>query len=262
MRVEGVAASIASVILMAGDTRTIGVGATVMVHNPTGCLSGYYTEQEMRDNADTMAKIKQLCIEAYVMGTGKDAIKISELLDKGDTYLTADEAIEWGFATAKDESLHAVASVDIGQFKQQFSMAKQLKSKDAELVTAKIEIETLQAKLKPPTAPNATVVIKACADAGYESLALKMISENLSQTLIDQRLEMAASISDICATSEIDPAIMLNHISDPAAVMKALVLSVQSNDDQDLDANKPPGSGNSKQPNSTAAYNQLNNRGG
>jgi hypothetical protein len=44
--------------------------------------------------------------------------------------------------------------------------------------------------------------------------------------------------------------------------MKALVLSVKAADDQNLDTNTPPGSGNAKQPNPTAAYNQLNNLGG
>jgi len=265
MRVEGVAASIVSVILMAGDTRTIAVGATVMVHNPAGWLGGYYTEQEMRDNADTMAKIKLLCIEAYVLGTGKDATEISELLDKGDTYLTADESIEWGFATDKDATLQAVASIDAGQFKQQFKLASQLKEKDADIVAKANQIEELKAELvtlAPAQAVEAQEIIKACNKAGFESLALKMITGQFSQPLIDQRLKMATDISDICAASEIDATPILNKIDDTNAVMKALVLSAKVVADQDLDNQQPPALGTSKQPNSAAAYNQLNNRGG
>jgi len=265
IRVEGMAASIASVILMAGDTRTIAVGATVMVHNPAGWLGGYYTEHEMRDNADTMAKVKLQCVEAYVMGTGKNAAEISELLDKGDTYLTADESIEWGFATDKDDTLKAVASIDADQFKQQFKLASELKEKEADIVAKANLIEELQAELvvlKPPQTVEANAIIEACNKAGFESLALKMISGQFSQTLIDQRLKMAADISDICAASEIDATPILSKIDDTNAVMKALVLSAKVAADQDLDNQQPPALGNSKQPNSAAAYNQLNNRGG
>ena len=119
VRVTGMAASIATVIMMVGDTRTMAVGTTIMVHRAASLMVGFYTAAEMRDFADNIDVIDAAVVDAYALSTGKSADEIAALLDQGDTYMGAGEAIEWGFATDRDDQLQAVACADPTVFMQQ-----------------------------------------------------------------------------------------------------------------------------------------------
>ena len=101
--VDGFACSAATIIFCAGDVRTMGSIALMMIHN---CMSylGYANSEEMRKAAEDNDKINQSSIEAYkkVSNLSEDAIK--EMMNV-ETWLTAQECLEYGFATelADDE---------------------------------------------------------------------------------------------------------------------------------------------------------------
>jgi ATP-dependent protease ClpP protease subunit len=97
--VTGIAASIASVVLMAGDRREMAIGTTAMVHNPYAFLAGAYNQKELTETLEALAKIQGSMVEIYARATGKPKAKLVDLLDQGDTYLGAEEALQWGFAT-------------------------------------------------------------------------------------------------------------------------------------------------------------------
>ncbi len=97
--VEGIAASAASIIAMAGKT-VMGTGAMIMVHNPLAIVAG--GADELRTLADALDKIKDSLVAIYVEKTGKTAAELGALLD-AETWMTADEAIEMGFADEKAE---------------------------------------------------------------------------------------------------------------------------------------------------------------
>ena len=265
MRVEGMAASIATVILMAGDTRTMAVGSTVMVHDAMAWLDGAYTGAEMLEKAEMMASIKTSMVQAYAAGTGKPENEISDLLSQGDTYLTADEAIEWGFATAKDETLHAVACADMGQFKQQFTQQAKMVDLQSKLSTSEESNAALEAQLeavKPPAPLTAQAVIDACKAQNLEVLAVSMIERGLPAQAVEQQLSMATDIRDICKSAglEFDPVIA--QISAPVEMMRTLTLNALAHSDQDLSNQHTLDANASKQPDAKAVYSQLNKPSG
>ena len=93
VNIDGVAASIASVIAMAGDTIKMPAGSTLMIHKPWGILAG--NAFEMRKFADTLDILEEniLCIYKGKLREGKSLETVSELMEK-ETYLTADMAAE------------------------------------------------------------------------------------------------------------------------------------------------------------------------
>ena len=93
--IDGLAASIASIVAMAGDEIEMQPGAMQMLHNPLMLTAG--EADDLRADADVLDKIKASLVEVYVARTGKDAAAISDMLD-ATTWMTASEAVEQGFA--------------------------------------------------------------------------------------------------------------------------------------------------------------------
>lgn len=91
--VEGLAASIASVIAMAGDTVKAAEMSQLMIHD--SWTYGVGNEQSLRELADVLAKIDGQIAETYAKRSGKPVDYFRELQDK-DTYLTAAEAFDVG----------------------------------------------------------------------------------------------------------------------------------------------------------------------
>lgn len=96
VEVHGLAASMASVIAMAGDEIVMAEGSMMMIHNPWSFAIG--DEHEMRKQADLLSKLKDSAIDIYARKSGKRAKQIATMMDD-ETWMTADEAVENGFAT-------------------------------------------------------------------------------------------------------------------------------------------------------------------
>ena len=94
---DGFACSAATIVFCAGDVRTMGSIALLMIHN---CMSylGYANSNEMRKAAEDNDKINQSSINAYLAVTNLSEDKIRELMDDA-TWLTAQECLQYGFAT-------------------------------------------------------------------------------------------------------------------------------------------------------------------
>ena len=98
-KVDGIAASIAAVILQAGDERTVAKNGTIYVHNPMGCICGY--ADDLRKYADELDKLKQPIVDSF------DKLKISknklQELMGAETLMTAREALKMGFVDKIEE---------------------------------------------------------------------------------------------------------------------------------------------------------------
>lgn len=112
VKVMGVAASAASFIAMAGDKIVMPENAFMMVHNPMGGVFG--NADEMREWADTLDKIAASLVGIYVARTGKSEDEVKALLD-AETWLTANEAVELGFADEVLPEMKVAASFDVEQ---------------------------------------------------------------------------------------------------------------------------------------------------
>ena len=94
--VEGLAASIASVIAMAGDTITMRSGSMLMVHMPWTVAQG--NAEDMRQIADTLEKTGDSIVDIYSERTQIPVDEIKQVM-KNETWLSADEAVSQGWAT-------------------------------------------------------------------------------------------------------------------------------------------------------------------
>ena len=94
---EGFACSIASIIFMAGDNRVMSNGSLLMIHNPWTVVSG--NAKDLRKEAEALDKIAQASINIYMENININEEELINLLDN-ETWLTPQEAIEFGFATS------------------------------------------------------------------------------------------------------------------------------------------------------------------
>jgi len=92
--IDSVAASIASLIALAGDRVEIAETGTFMIHDPYTVVGG--DAEALRHAADVMDKFKEIAVSVYRDKTGKPADELSELMS-AETWLNANEALEMGF---------------------------------------------------------------------------------------------------------------------------------------------------------------------
>jgi ATP-dependent Clp protease, protease subunit len=109
VRVMGIAASMASVIAMAGAKIEMPKNTFMMVHNVQTRIGG--DADDLRERADLLDKIDDSIIGIYTARTGKTADEVKALL-KADAYMTADEALAAGLATAVVDEVKATAAFD------------------------------------------------------------------------------------------------------------------------------------------------------
>ena len=95
VKIDGIAASAASVIAMAGTSVLMAPTALMMVHNPLTIAIG--DSEEMRKAIDMLAEVKESIINAYQVKTNQSRAKISHWMD-AETWMNANKAIELGFA--------------------------------------------------------------------------------------------------------------------------------------------------------------------
>ena len=119
--VEGMAASIASIIIMASDEIVMGDAGMIMIHKP---LVGVYgNANELQDMIEILDRIEYQMISIYLKRVKKSREEIANMLAK-ETYFGAEQAIEVGLADRKmdssDESRYLAASIlkDMKNMKQ------------------------------------------------------------------------------------------------------------------------------------------------
>ena len=95
IKIDGIAASAASVIAMAGTKVIMSPVSMMMIHNPATFAFGDHAE--MQKAIDMLAEVKESIINAYVIKTGLTRAKLSHLMD-AETWMDANKAIELGFA--------------------------------------------------------------------------------------------------------------------------------------------------------------------
>ncbi|MFT8313432.1 MAG: head maturation protease, ClpP-related [Clostridium sp.] len=95
VKIDGIAASAASVIAMAGTTVKMSPVSLMMIHNPLTVAIG--DSEEMQKAIDMLSEVKQSIINAYEIKTGMSRLKISNLMD-AETWMNAHKAVELGFA--------------------------------------------------------------------------------------------------------------------------------------------------------------------
>lgn len=182
---EGLAASAASIILMAGRTVLVADNALVMIHNPWTVAIG--NAAEMRKCAEELDTVRSSIVATYQWHSELDAKAIATLMDD-ETWMDADDALTYGFATEKVEGLKAAASID------RRAMAS-LKVPDR----FRGRVDGLAAPDQPaspptqppPVAATASQILSACREGGCMDLAEGLVAASATLEQVQAKVAEA-----------------------------------------------------------------------
>ena len=106
--IDGLAASAATIVMMAGDKIVMPQNAMLMVHNPWSFAAG--NAEDLRKMADTLDTVRESMLAVYQEKTGMGREDLIALLDE-ETWITAAQAVELGFADEIEEMIRIAAKV-------------------------------------------------------------------------------------------------------------------------------------------------------
>ena len=112
--IDGIAASAASYVAMAGDEIVMPENAFLMIHDPAGLVMG--TADDMRAMADALDKVKGSLVQGYAVKSGRVPEDIAALM-AAETWFDAKDALEVGLATRIAEPVRIAAHFDIARFR-------------------------------------------------------------------------------------------------------------------------------------------------
>ena len=152
VKIDGLAASAASVIAMAGTEVWMSPVSMMMIHNPATVAWGDHSE--MKKAMELLDAVKESIINAYVRKTGQSRAKLSHLMD-AETWMDAQKAVEYGFV---DEVMFASAPTltnGIGVLPAQtihklkdLLPARGEENAEVKTVTAKLKLLRLKGEMK------------------------------------------------------------------------------------------------------------------
>lgn len=230
VRVDGLAASIASVIAMAGDKIIMSPGSMIMIHRPSVYAAG--TVDDMEKAKDVLMKIEEGITPIYAKRTGLSDEKIAELLE-AETWMLADKAVELGFADEvseapekqkQDEGVQnamgmnfafSMSAVKQADAKPMQSLVEQIKAK-AEAEAAKAAEPTEETTTEPETKTDEPAAPEAAPEAEPTDEAEQSEPDEPTDNNPEEDTEMEPK--DIAKMQVKEPA-------DPAAVDKGTVVN-------------------------------------
>ncbi len=112
--IEGIAASIATIIALGADEVVMAENSLFMIHNAWGGTMG--EAKDMRKTAETLDKISSELTDIYRKKTGLSNDVLAEMMDE-ETWLNAQEAYELGFIDTISDSIKVAAKYDVSKFK-------------------------------------------------------------------------------------------------------------------------------------------------
>lgn len=223
--IDGVAASAASFIAMAGDPVIMPANAFIMVHLPSWVSIG--TADKMRKDAEALDMFAQSMVNIYATKTNLEEAEILRLLTD-ETWLSADEAVRLGFADTISDSVKIAARAEFSRYahapesltlaattppepKGNLPMADDPKPAAA-TPPGKTEAE-IRAEVLAAQAAATRDIVALCKLAGKADLAASFIMANASVDdvkaallkLVDE--EEAADVSAILPKKPADPAL-------------------------------------------------------
>lgn len=152
--IDGEAASAATILMLAGDTITMGEGTTLFIHNAWTSTSG--NANDLRKMADDLEKVSGEMRKLYATRTGLPEAEIQSIMDK-ETLLTAEEAVAKRFADAiatpakasavKVGTLAVKVEVDTSELKEALDLVKQINASEPDQAPAALSRTQLEHEL-------------------------------------------------------------------------------------------------------------------
>ena len=251
--IEGIAASMGSVIALAADQVIMAENSLFMIHNAWGGAMG--EAKDLEKTASLLNKISAEIADIYVKKTNLSYEKIKDMMDE-ETWLNADEAYNLGFVDSISDAIKVAAKYDVSKFKNitneeiESKMSINLKTRkmteelknwfDAkvESIISRVKEDNAEAKaekVEVTLADNDEIVAKL---TDYEAKVAEMNEsiaelEGVKATLSEEveRLNALISKADARGTeisTEEDPAVIENKVEDKeAAFFNALLAKIK-----------------------------------
>ena len=137
VKIDGIAASAASVIAMAGTKVLVSPVSMLMIHNPM--TVAYGDSAEMQKAIEMLGSVKDSILNAYEIKTGLSRTKLAHLMD-AETWMDANKAIELGFADEMMQRAAVADEIPMSQVSMIFSRASVVNSL-MDKIAAKCEIK-------------------------------------------------------------------------------------------------------------------------
>ena len=118
VKIDGIAASAASVIAMAGNEVLMSPVSMMMIHNPMTIAFG--SSEEMKKAIDMLASVKDSIINAYEIKTGLSRAKLSHLMDS-ETWMDVNKAMELGFADNSMKRIEGIEDLEVPHLSMLYS---------------------------------------------------------------------------------------------------------------------------------------------
>jgi len=170
VHIDALAASMASVIAMAGAPVYIADNALMMIHNPWTISAG--DSDQLRKEADLLDKLKSTLVNAYTRKTGMEEEEIADMMNK-ETWLDAVEAVALGFADAIEEGVAAAATATPESLRARFDsfakgMTAEIETPAPEALEAQAPVEATVVSESAPAEQPAPEVVEAPAAESAE----------------------------------------------------------------------------------------------
>lgn len=144
VKIDGIAASAASVIAMAGTEVLMAPTALMMIHNPATIAMGDH--EDMQKAIEMLDEVKESIINAYEIKTSLSRAKLSHLMD-AETWMNANKAVELGFADGVLEDEKTVAEIPAYAFSRKTVQAALMNK-----INTKVEAEMKPVDVTPEKA--------------------------------------------------------------------------------------------------------------
>ena len=177
VHVDGMAASIASVVAMAGDEIRIAKNGFVMVHEPSSYARGKSTD--LRRIADMMDKVKNQMVDIYVERTGQPKADIEQMVS-AETWMDSTEAKAKGFATDIGPKVTVAASFDLSQFSNAPDDLKAMLVASAGQVPVQNKEATVMSQDQKPV-PATVAELKALPQVTSEFIVAKPVPATVAE---------------------------------------------------------------------------------
>lgn len=151
VKIDGIAASAASVIAMAGTKVLMAPTALMMIHNPMTAAFGDH--EDMQKAIDMLNEVKESIINAYEIRTNLSRAKISHLMSS-ETWMNAKKAIELGFADEILTDEKTVADVPAFAFSSKAVEAALINKLTAKATPVAQAVPKEEPKADPPAEPE------------------------------------------------------------------------------------------------------------
>lgn len=186
IRVDGLAASIASIIAMAGDKVIMSPGSMMMIHKPSIFAAG--DEKDLQRAIELLKTVEDSIVPIYTERTSLDSDKVVEMME-AETWMTAEQAVELGFADSVAQAKKKTSEPVENLFNQKlaFSMSATKEALDDFVKQVSLSEETTQEVIEDEPVVNETTAedeVEAVADATVTDDSTEEVEKTTEEVVV------------------------------------------------------------------------------